>query len=43
MAFCLDVPWGQAEWQRLEVTHEHAALRHVFPVYLPPKAIPGEV
>lgn len=43
MAFCPGDPRGQAGWQRLEVTHEHVALCHVFPDYLLPKATPGEV
>lgn len=43
MTFCPGVPWGQAGRRRLGVTREHAVLRHVLPVYLLPKAVPGEV
>lgn len=43
MAFCPASHGDELGWQRLGVTHEHAALCHVFPVYLLPKAVPGEV
>lgn len=43
MAFCPASHGDELGWQRLGVTHEHAALCHVFPVYLLPKAVLGEV